>query len=151
MGILQLLLSDPVRALQMHLISNNTVTSCANICVIENNDKPQDKKNQKERKKSSIDISADLEKRKVKKRENMTSLWGFKASECFFSLIKSQYLLDLSKTEERTTLLRETASFTSHYHHFRGRMNYIVQLVLEPPCPSRDWKITVSHCKMHKG
>lgn len=56
----------------MHFISSYIVTSCANICVIETNDKLQYKKNQKERKKDSIDISADLENRKVKKRENMT-------------------------------------------------------------------------------
>lgn len=122
MGILQLLLSYPVRTLQMHLISSYIVTSCANICVIETNDKLQYKKNQKERKKDSIDISADLENRKVKKRENMT-LCGASKMLLNACLIKSQYLSVFGKTEERTTLLRETASFTSHHHRFRERMS----------------------------
>lgn len=51
----------------------------------------------------------DLEKWKGKKRENITSLYGFKTS------IKSRHLPDLKKFGEETTLLRETDSFSSQY------------------------------------
>lgn len=76
MGILQLLLSYPVRTLQMHLISSNIVTSCANICVIETNDKLQYKKNQKERKKDSWYLSR-FGKQEGEEKGKYDTLWGF--------------------------------------------------------------------------
>lgn len=48
MAMLQLLLLHPVRTLQMHLISSNTVTSCTKSWDIDSRDKQQHKDNQEE-------------------------------------------------------------------------------------------------------
>lgn len=54
MGMLQPLLLHPVRTLQMHLISSNTVTSCANSWDIDSKHKRHHKDNQEERNASLI-------------------------------------------------------------------------------------------------
>lgn len=82
----------------------------------------------------SIDIPAYLEKRTGKKRGRITSLQGFKASECLFRPVKARHLPDLKKFEGGITLLREPDSFTSHHCNLQGRVKiYTAQQLLKPP------------------